>query len=399
MSAVISSEELERVRPGDLITAAWMNEVIDTVNELRLRVASLEGVEDDRLVITDLVFAGTLRLGDPLEIRGENFGFSRGTQQVKFDNTIITEYRAGSSDTRLLVRVPAFSPFPEEGRDVLLTVSNESSSARRTLSILPADQPVSGNLVDVLWETVVPNPVSIGTRVRLGYRLRSRVGATRTFTINPVVSRAELNTGIEVRDEDDVLIPSRQIQLGSLQERLFFVILPIVPPSVTTGTSLTVTVSAVSGGVTGSDSRSFIVGTAITPSDPAITLSPTNFSAVDDAGLPAPGDGSYDAATRTIGLRPGAFGTMDLEATFEVVGTYSVTLNPTGLVTGWTRTLTTGPSIVIEENDLDDGPAQRPIRFNLQVTGSAPVSQVEVIVQRASATTDERVSFQLSRIS
>ena len=399
MSAVISSEEqLRRVRPGELITAARMNELIDAVNDLLTRVTDLEGEEDNRVVITDLAFAGTSRLGDPLEIRGRNFGFSRGTQQVRFDDRVITEFRAGSSDTQLLVRVPIFSPFPEEGRNVLLTVSNESSSARRTLSILPGDRPVSGTLVDVLWETVTPNPVVAGSTVRLGYRLHSRVGATRTFTINPVVSRSELNTGIQILNEHDVPLPTREIQLRNEEEKLFFIVLPAVPSALTSGTVFNVTVSAVSGGVTGSDSRAFTVGTSITPSDPAITLSPISFSAVDDAGIEVPGDGSYDAATKRIGLRAGAFGRMQLEATLSVAARYNVTLTPSGLSDGWTRTLDTGATIDIEENDLRNGPAQRPIRFNLQDTAAAPDSTVEVVVQRVGQTSDERVSFRLSRI-
>jgi hypothetical protein len=400
MSAIISSERIERVNPGDLITAAWMNELIDTINDLRARVASLEGGRgDDNVVITDLIFAGTLRLGDPLEIRGENFGFSSGTQEVKFDNTRITEFRPGSSDLKLLVRVPALSPFPEEGRDVLLTVSNGFSSAHRTLSILPADNPVSGNLVDVLWETVTPNPVSVGSTVRLGYRLRSRVGASRIFTINPVMSRAELNTGIQVLDQTEVLIPSRQIQLGSLQEKLFFVVLPAIPAAAA-GATFSVTVSAVSGGVTGSDSRPFTVGATTTPDDPTITVSPTNFSAVDDAGLPQPSNGSYNAGTKTIGLRAGSFGTMDLEATFRVQGNYSVTLIPTGAVGGWTRTLITGTTIEIEENDVSGGKtAQRPIRFSLQVAGGAAPGQIELVVKRIGQTPEERLTFQLTRIT
>jgi hypothetical protein len=295
--------------------------------------------------------------------------------------------------------VPSLSGVPESGRDVTLIVANEFSSDTRTIQVVPVDRPVSGNLVDVLWETVTPNPVLVGQGVRLGYRLRSRVGTNRTFTVNPVVSRAELQSGIEVRDEQNALITNHQIQLGSLQEKLFFVQLPVLSGGITTGTTFAVTVSAVSGGVTGSDSRTFTVGTAVTPSDPTITLSVANFNAVDDAGDPVPGDGSYDASTKTIRLRAGRFGRMELGATFEQAGTYNVTLVPSGVTNGWTKNLDTGSSIVIDESDLGSEQATRLVRFNLQVLASATPSQVEVRIQRVGATTDERVGFQLALLS
>jgi hypothetical protein len=384
-----------------------MNDLVDTVNDLRVRVADLEDKQTNgsAVVITNLIFTSPLRLGAQIEIRGQNFGYSRGAQRVRFDNVDITEFRPGSDDTRLLVTVPSFANFPESGRDVTLFVSNGVSSAIRTLSVLPADHPVSGNLVDVLWETVTPNPFLPKDSPRLGYRLRSRVGVTRTFTITPTISRPELQTGIELRelqDDKEVPVTNRQIQLASLQEKLFCMYLPTIPDSFTKGTSFTITVSAVSGGVTGTDSRDFTVGEKTIQSDPTITLSFSNFSAVDDAGDPLPAtDGSYDSASNTIQLRAGKFGRAELAATFEQVGTYTVRLIPEGTIDGWTRNLDTGKSIQIEQNDLDsnNGKAPRMVRFNLQVAADAPASQIEVRIERGGATTGERLSFKLARLT
>jgi hypothetical protein len=398
---------MEHVRPGDLIVAPWMNDLVDAVNDLSTRVAALEAKQADggAVVITNLIFTSPLRLGDPLEIRGLNFGYSRGAQQVRFDNVDITEFRTGSDDTRLLVTVPSFANFPESGRDVTLFVSNGVSSAIRTLSVLPADRPVSGNLVDVLWETITPNPFLPNDTPRFGYRLRSRVGVSRTFTITPTVSRSELQKGIELREiQGDIEVPltNRQIHLASLQEKLFCIYLPAIPDGLTKGTSFTITVHAVSGGVTGTDSRDFTVGEKTIQSDPTITLSFSSFSAVDDAGDPLPpADGSYDSASNTIRLRGGNFGRTELQAIFEQVGTYTVKLIPEGTVEGWTRNLDTGKSIQIEQNDLDshNGKAPRLVKFNLKVTADAPASQIEVRIERDGATTGERLTFNLARIT
>jgi len=388
------------VQPGDLITALRMNELIDAINDLKDRVADLEG-ESNRVVITDLVFTSPLRLGAHVEIQGRNFGYSHGDQRVRFDNVDITQFRTGSDDTHLLVSVPVFANFPDEGRDVTLFVGNGTTAATRILRVLPVDRPVSGNLVDVLWETVAPNPPlsQVGAApqtLRLGYRLRSRLGTARTFTITPNFSRSELQN-VEVRDENDAVITNGQIPLGALEERLFFVQVPNVPSGLTTGTNFTVTVTAVSGGVTGSDTRSFTIGTSVTPSDPNITLSVSDFNAVDDAGIPVPTDGSYDAVSDTIKLRQNRFGRMELEATFDVIGTYTVTLTPSGTVAGWTRTLESAGSFDIEQNDLDahGGTATRAVTFTLQTAG-ATQSQLEVRVQRTGATADERLTFTLA---
>ncbi|HAP39536.1 MAG TPA: hypothetical protein DCQ94_07230 [Nitrospira sp.] len=390
-------QALKRAKPGDVISSVWINELVDTVNDLQTRLASLEDAQAQGFVaITGLLYTSPLRLGDPLEIQGQNFGWSRGTQQVRFDSADITEFRPGSSDTRLLVTVPSFSNFPDAGREVALVVSDGTYSARRSVFILPAEQPISGNLVDVLWETITPNPMAIGQPLSIGYRLRSRVDSTRTFTITTAIAPAGLQSGVEVRDEHHQLLVQKRIELGALQEKLFFVKLTDIPNTLP-ASGLTITTSAVSGGVTGSDSRTFTVAGSVA-SDPAITLSVSGFSAVDDAGDPVPNDGSYDSGATTIRLRSGAFGRMELAGTFNRVGTYTVSLTPSGVVDGWTRTLDTGAVIVIEQNDLIGGQASRMIRFNLLVSSTASTGQIEVRVQRSGATGDKHLLFQLARL-
>jgi hypothetical protein len=332
-------------------------------------------------------------MGDRLEIQGHNFGYSTGAQRVRFDNVEITEFRVGSSDTRLIVTVPTFTDIPEGGRAVTLTVANGVTSDTRSLTITPASTPVSGNLVDVVWETVVPDTPQTGQPLRLGYRLRSRLGTQRTFTITPTISRAEMLAGVEVHDENEQVIGNRQITLTALQEKLFFVRIPNIPAA---GTQFTVSTGAVSGGVTGSDTRSFTVGTAAPQSDPNISLSVASFAAVDDAGNPLPAsEGVYDAINNTIRLKSGNFGRMELSATFLVAGTYGVTLIPSGTVSGWTRTLDT-PNFQIEANDLQGGSATRVVRFAVQADANAPAATVEVRIQRQGEARDERLSFNLA---
>jgi hypothetical protein len=400
-----SGQLLEQVKAGELITAEWMNDLVVTINDLLTRVAKLEGAQGG-VVITDLIYTSPLRLGDPLEIRGLNFGYSRGAQQVYFDAVSITNFHTGSNDTRLIVTVPSFADFPEEGRVVTLLVANGVNSAMRTLTILPADRPISGNLVDVIWETITPNPFSAGNSPRIGYRLRSRIRVARTFTLTTTISRAELQTGIELRElqgDKEVRIANGQIELGSLQEKLFFLQFPKIPDAITRGTKFTITVSAVSGGVTGSDTREFTVGEKSLQSDPAITLSYSDFNAVDDAGDPAPADGLYDSATDTIKLKAQAFGRAELLATFTQVGTYTVTINPSGTVDGWTRKLETGSPLVIEQNDLDTGKGttSRTIDFTLQPTGTATASQVEIRIEieRNGVSMGEWLPFKLARLT
>src|SRR5262245_64952359 len=118
-----------------------------------MRITELEGASTgDHVTITGLVFINPLHMGDHLEIQGHNFGYSKGAQRVRFDNVEITEFRIGSSDTRLIVTVPTFTDIPEGGRPVTLTVANGVTSDTRSLTITPANTPVSGNLVDVVWE-------------------------------------------------------------------------------------------------------------------------------------------------------------------------------------------------------------------------------------------------------
>src|SRR5215218_1362385 len=101
---------LNRARPGDIITAEQWNLVVDTINEL------LQAGQTNGIAIAAISPAGTaedpIRIGTPLQITGQNFGYSIGQSTVTFEapsGHVVVRREAmlsGSSDIRLLFLVP-----------------------------------------------------------------------------------------------------------------------------------------------------------------------------------------------------------------------------------------------------------------------------------------------------
>jgi len=375
---------LEHVRPGDLISALVWNSLVDKVNAMALQLDAL-GTSGPGLsvVITGLVPSGPIRIGQNLEILGQNFGFVRGAQRVVFDSEEVTEYKTGSSDTRLLVAVPQLPNITEAGRDVVLTVSNGYNAVTRTVRVLPVARPLEGNIIDVFWDTVNPNPITAGQSVTFGYRLHSRAGVSASFALNPVISIAALQPSLKVLDESRAEIQNKQITLAPGEERVFFVQTAVIPTGTTGTFSLSVNASA--GAAVGSHFREYTIGQVITLPDPSFTLSVADFVVLSPLGQPDPASGSYNDGSRTIRLKPGAIGRMRLLAVFENQGSYTLRVRPIGTATGWDISLfDTSPSLILDDGDFPAGQnAQRNPQFGLSPqAGASARIQVEFVIER-----------------
>ena len=77
------------VKPGQLITAAFMNDILAELVDIRAQLASLPGSTTSGLAILSLVPGGgsadPIIVGSELRIIGQEFRFSAGGHRVSFE--------------------------------------------------------------------------------------------------------------------------------------------------------------------------------------------------------------------------------------------------------------------------------------------------------------------------
>jgi len=150
---------LPKVKPGDLITDSFINSVVELINDLLVRVGTLEtGAEASQLVrITAFEPpappAGEgQRVGQVLQIFGENFSWPPTTNTVTIRNfTVpsggtaqIAEFRPGSKPTLLEFVIPSIAGIASGGTDVTVSVTSAGETTQATYRLRPA-LPTTGN--------------------------------------------------------------------------------------------------------------------------------------------------------------------------------------------------------------------------------------------------------------
>jgi hypothetical protein len=386
---------LQPPQPGDPITADFAATLVAIAKNHEARLAALEGTGSSAgkaVVITGLVPAGPVRIGDQLQILGQNFDFSIGAQAVYFDSAAVTSYATGangSSDTRLVVQVPPVANVVESGTDVTLTVANLTTTATRTVTLKPALQAQQGN-VYLSYTGVSPTTPAAGAAFNLSYSIRSGALLPAQVTINPTVSVPGWQGLLRVLDIQSSQIPNGMLSLNPGETKQFSVQILQIPSGTAAGTPFSISVTVSSSGMSGSfdGPRSFSVGTASQQPDSSISLS------VNVGDPPS----AYNAAANEISLAIGSTATVQLKADFTISGVYDITVTPTN--PNWKAVLSqsilyaTSTPITITAVPATQFPA-----FDITAeAGASPTAQVTIKIQRQGQTSAQTKTFGLKRI-
>lgn len=147
---------LDYVQPGDVISAADFNELIDTIKNLQARVSDLENTApgaSGAVRINSLDPPYQQQVGRLLTINGSNFatpiidpatGLPRNT--VTIGGVVVPAagfQLVGSNDLRLIVEVPASLDAPPgslgtAGREFVVSVANPAGSDQRSYRLVSA---------------------------------------------------------------------------------------------------------------------------------------------------------------------------------------------------------------------------------------------------------------------
>jgi hypothetical protein len=369
------------VNPGDLITANYFNNILSSFDS---RISALESAATSAtgVIISALVPpSGTVTVGNPLQVIGSNFGFSTGVDRVYIDDVPVNAFNAGSSDTQLNFNIPnSITNVPAQGRPATLTVSNQTSTAQRTLTLLPALVLIGA--IDVVPQSVTPTTITAGQNATFAFVLRSRANLDATCSVNATVNvsanQAAWQSNLQIMDSSGNILPSGQILVPAAQTAKFSVgIAPI--PLGTDGTQFSITVNLVAGTTTGTSGpwATLTVGSTAPQPDPTISL---NYSSSQVQGT-----GTVTASQ--ISLSSGGAAKISLNATFSIAGNYNLTLSP---APNWQPALlpsTTPTPYPITQQQLSNpqGLASVTLDFTVQRQNGASSGQIQFTAQRVGA--------------
>lgn len=410
----------DRVNPGELITADLMNDILKRLKILEDKAAA-PGTTPGVVRITAMVPAGTLlepiRVGQTLQILGENFGYFAGQASVTFErptgNVVIqnNQMLTGSSDTRLLMTVPSLSGLSQGGENMTLRVRSGTTDDHRSVFVRPVVIVLQGDIF-VDWRTDTPNPSpnplvsSLATpqSASFSYRLRTATNLPATFDLSATISNATtavpagMESSIQFLDESGNLIPNRQLQMGTNDTRNIVVRIPQVPASFASQ-SFKLNVDVASGGLTGGDGRSFTVGVAVTPPDSAIEAIQTGSSLTtpDGESDTDPASGSFDGTT--IRLKPGK--RMMLIFTINklmTIGTYDVSITQKTGTSGWAPELVTTITPIQVQTEADKT-QPRLAQFRITAAPSSVNGSVLFKIKRQGSTSDFSKEYGVVKLS
>jgi hypothetical protein len=403
---------IKRAEPGAVIKADEWNVVVDAVNEL-LQSGQTTGIK----VVATLPAgnaADPIRIGQILQITGQNFGFSIGQTKVSFEGPFgspVIVLRAnlltGSSDERLLLMMPPIPTITAAGMTLTMRVDNGVASDRRTVFAMPVVIPLTGDIF-VNWRADVipnpnPNPLQVSPAPQsasFNYRLQTGINMPATFDLSADVIDATvpvpagLVASIEFRDEANNVITNKQVEMGKNDTRNILVRIPNLPASFASQ-SFTLKVTASSSGVVGSDSRSFTVGTAITPADPKIDAQQTGAVVLDVATGNVdtnPLNGTLEGSL--IKLRTGKQIVIMFNVKLLQAGTYDVTIQPKAgtPLTGWAPQLMNTLASIPVASDNDQ--TSRLMQFAVSPSSTATATGTIVFrIKRQGAPSDFTKEF------
>ena len=383
----------DTVKPGDIISSDLFNRIIALLNAHDVLLVSTT-TPTTGLAVNQLIPAGPYRIGDTVQIFGQNFQFRIGAVRVFLNATQVINIVPTSSDTRLEFAIPPVPGVNEEGTSVELVVLNRTESVTRSIVLRPQLIALQGSVL-VNWLGVEPATVTAGQPATFRYRIESRANARATWLIAPDIDVATnapaWNAAVRVLDSFGSELPSRQIvDLVAGESRNFSVRLAPVPAG-TSGASFGLSVTATAGGISGlSGVQPFVVGTPAAPPDPTFTASL----------IPDFSSGALSGSTLTVPGGQNRQVAIDLALT--AAGDYSVTRPISAGTTGWTASVFIGTveTFTVTAAELAaTGNTTRRLRYVIAAAAGATASggQIQFAIQRTGQTLLNAVSVNLVR--
>lgn len=392
----ILARRRREVRPGELITAELMNQILAQLASLETRVAALESRDTTTatvptpaptpVAITELRPPGARRAGEELEVRGRNFLRPAENNRVRVGSVTVSpgQLKSRSSETLLVFDIPLVPEVQKEGGPVDVEVRNTNGVATARLQLLPVRSFPSGRLevfytMAPILPEAAPN-ITAGRSFDFIFSVAAFVDIEATYNLATKITSGW--TAQVLRDSDSQ--PLNQITLAGdpLNGVRRDVRVRVTPPAgATSGTGsleLTVTESSGGGGVPVGRNPSpveIVIGSPPPVPETRIRVSLRSISsgATEEGGRIRYVPGTTGVVSFSIAVAAGA----------AVAGNYTVTAefrNPAG----WT---VNSPPAAGTTFTVDNNGGGRPV--NISAVASASASDTDLIVNVRRATGGE----------
>lgn len=382
---------MQKVQPGDLITASFVNTLIDQLAALDGRVSALEGAlpGNAMLQIFAPLVTDTYHVGDELRIVGQGFGIT-ALNTVTFDGTTrVNTFKTGSNDNLLIIDIPNLT-LPAQGKQVTLSVSNNAGFAQTSFTLLPAVATVpTGQLFLNQQQTaqqLVQNPgfslfftLAAGVTLADTYRFAPVFGGAATAGWDAWLADPNDSSGqVPAKLSSDIQVAAQ----GSAKVRVWVQ----VPQNAPQGSAVTLAITFAS------------------KANPTTVKSATTGQLTLTVGQPAPGAEKVGVATRQVVdksatlINPDAGGVYSLpvakapasffflvsSAPGAAAANYTVTAALDASASGWGTT----PAVVVDPpgGKLLNFIGQRQVQVNVTPANGAQPTNVTVRVSLDSDT-------------
>lgn len=343
------------IRPGDLITATLINDVVKQIAAIEERLAFVEQSlgKDGAVVITGFIpESASVKVGETLSIKGRNFEYSKGLARAYIDRYPVLGFLSGSDDDLLILKVPEeITDVPVEGRPALLMINNNVSTAQAMIFLQPSVA-LAGffELNEVDTRPVAATPAG-GQSLTLEYEVVSRANLDTTVTLQAVISGPtnasdwQLNT--DILNGNETTIPGHKLPLSMSERKRFLVRINPIPVGTPSGTAFTVEAQVSAGAIVKKQGVAFTVGQPYAAPDNTITI---NYA----SGEIRPPGASGSVSATGVQIAAGAGAKVVFVATFEQAGAYDLTLTAP---TNWGSQLIEGTQtpVTVATNEVAGG--------------------------------------------
>jgi hypothetical protein len=215
--------QFERVKPGDLITADLMTQIMEAVEDLDNRVTALQssGVGYGAPVITELIPSDQIRIGQELTIKGSNFMPENRAPIVSVGGASIVRFKQVPQDTILVFNI--LSHIPGVPNDFPVIVDNRHGADSKMITILPVLEIPTGQLA-ITEQLAGIGEILIGQTYDYWFDLISKTTIGETYRLTPVfdnivgaATKDDWEANSQLVNHEGAVMSSNLLPLGAFQ--------------------------------------------------------------------------------------------------------------------------------------------------------------------------------------
>ena len=178
------------VRPGDLIKADFIDQLVSAISALEIRVQKLENGSVVGSGLTLLSASSPVTVGGLLTVTGANFSVPTGANTVTLGSTTITAFKALGDDKQFAFDVPPIPNLDPNGTSLPLTVTNASGGHDSRVVVIKPFVNVPHGAVSVVYDVapVQQSPVTVGTPFNFGFTINAGVDIAADYAASLTIA-------------------------------------------------------------------------------------------------------------------------------------------------------------------------------------------------------------------